>query len=309
MWYKESDGMWAPRYEVRRSGVMEYVASVSGQSITHDDMYGVYASRTYMQKEAITAYVGRVIGAFKGERDGNAGYREMERMAAPRDDGSEGKGGRHVMVVGEDLVDGADGYTGAQYINAAYHIPAAVGVNKAEMKAGGTIRVMKRKTIYEGEEILMAYHDGYWSRWRPSNVRPRGRPQRQRQGGGDVETTSNTAAEGDGGGHDGGHAHGDSERNGGVSGTQSVMQGAEVERHEQGGVRIGVMSGVLRQPEGDGPRRGRPRQGGERDSDVLGKRHVSSTKWSTLGRDAYRQVQRRGDQGERFERGEGGGVT
>ena len=62
-------------------------------------------------------YVGRVIGAYDGERDDYEGYREMERMTTPRDDGSvEGKGGRHVMVVGGDLIDGADGYTGAQYI-------------------------------------------------------------------------------------------------------------------------------------------------------------------------------------------------
>ena len=94
-------------------------------------------------------YVGTVIGACDGEKDAYAGYNEMERVSAPQADGSMGKGGRHIMAIGGDLVDGANGYTGAQYINAAYHIPAAVGVNKAEIKAGkdGTIRVVKRKTI------------------------------------------------------------------------------------------------------------------------------------------------------------------
>ena len=191
-------------------------------------------------------------------------------------------------------MDGADGYTGAQYINAAYHIPAVVGVNKAEMKAGGTIRVVKRKTIKKGDEILMAYHSEYWNRWRPDGVRPRGRPRQVQQGGGAEGPTSSAA--------DAAQQHDEDEQSG---------QGGEaaVERCEQGGVRIGAVSGAVRQPEGDGPRRGRPRQGGERERSALGKRHVSSTKWSTLGRDAYRQVQQRGNQGERYERGEGGGVT
>ena len=89
------------------------------------------------------------------------------------------KGGRHVMAIDGQLVDGVEGYTGAQYINAAYRVPARVGVNKAEMKDGGTIRVMKGKVIHAGEEVLMAYHSDYWRRWRPADVRPRGRPRKQ----------------------------------------------------------------------------------------------------------------------------------
>ena len=83
------------------------------------------------------------------------------------------------MAIDGRLVDGAEGYTGAQYINSAYRVPARVGVNKAEMKDGGTIRVMKGKVIHAGEEVLMAYHGDYWRRWRPADVRPRGRPRTQ----------------------------------------------------------------------------------------------------------------------------------
>ena len=71
--------------------MMEYVCK--GAEPTHDDMYGVYASHEYCSGEAITVYVGKVIGAYDGEKDDYAGYREMERVSAPRADGSMGKRG------------------------------------------------------------------------------------------------------------------------------------------------------------------------------------------------------------------------
>ena len=324
MWYRESNDEWAPRYEVRRSKVMEYVCS--GVEPTHDEMYGVYASRDYSSGEAITAYVGKIIGAYDGERDDYAGYREMERVSAPREDGSMGKGGRHVMVVGGDLVDGADGYTGAQYINAAYHIPAAVGINKAEMKAGkdGTIRVVQRKTIKKGEEILMAYHSAYWNRWRPAQVLPRGRPKRQRrgdggegqgdaaQGGAEGGTSSEAAAggeaaaNGDAGGSTSGGASGV------AAGSEAAMRSGEqvtVEWAEDGGRRIGEACASAVRGQSDGRGRGRPRVTGEAEvHDVLGKRSVRSTRWNAVSRNVYQQVQQ-GCRGTRYERGEGGGVT
>ena len=103
--------------------------------------------------------------------------------------------------------------------------------------------------------------------------------------------------------------HASEDSGGGQSGAGSSGMGVVVvEQPEREGVRIGEASGVVRQPEGDGPRRGRPRQEDARAHSTLGKRTVRSAKWSVVGRDAYRQVQR-GNHGERFERGEGGGVT
>ena len=113
-------------------------------------MVYIYAARRYDSGEAITVYVGSDIGAADGTEDDYAAYKTIEREAAPWVD-SEGKehqgnGGRHVMQVGTRLIDGQrDGYTGAQYANSAYQVPIR-WTNKAEMKAGGTIRVMKNKT-------------------------------------------------------------------------------------------------------------------------------------------------------------------
>ena len=69
------------------------------------------------------------------------------------------------MEVEGRLVDGRYGYTDAQYANSAYR--AKGWYNRAEMVAGGTIRVMRGKVINEGDEILFAYHGDYWRRWGP----------------------------------------------------------------------------------------------------------------------------------------------
>ena len=77
------------------------------------------------------------------------------------------------MQIGTRLIDGArNGFTGAHYANSAYRVPSR-WMNKAEMKAGGTIRVKKTCKIKKGEEILFAYHQSYWRRW---GTRKRGRP-------------------------------------------------------------------------------------------------------------------------------------
>ena len=79
----------------------------------------------------------------------------------------------------ETHIDGTvDGYTGAQYANAAYRVDNKWH-NNAEMKDGGTIRVMKGKVINEGDEILFAYHTNYWSRWGTAQHKRRGRPRRR----------------------------------------------------------------------------------------------------------------------------------
>ena len=142
----------------------------------------MYASRRYNSGDAITVYVGTDIGAADGREDDYAAYKINESAAAPWTDNQgnqhQGNGGRHVMQIGTRLIDGQrDGYTGAHYANSAYQVPIR-WTNKAELKAGGTIRVMKNKTIYEGEEILFAYHADYWKRWGMSKKRGR-RPRPQ----------------------------------------------------------------------------------------------------------------------------------
>ena len=134
-----------------------------------DNMLGVYAARRYESLDVISVYVGASIGKTDCRVDNNAGYDKMQDLI------NQG-GGRHIMAIGAELIDGTqDGYTGAQYFNSAYRI--AGYVNKAEMLGSGTIRVLKGKTIQKDEEILFAYHDGYWRRWGPT--RRRGRPRKQ----------------------------------------------------------------------------------------------------------------------------------
>ena len=100
-------------------------------------------------------------------RDNYKGYKyihDLDEEAKVRVQQGEppGNGGRHVMEIDKQLVDGYHGYTCAQYINAAYQVPEEVRqkglgrYNNAEMRDGGTIAVMKGKIIWEGEEILMA---------------------------------------------------------------------------------------------------------------------------------------------------------
>ena len=110
-------------------------------------MLGLYAACRYESGDAITVYVGDDIGAANGALDDYTGYHIMERM-------ERGGGGRHVMQIGDRLIDGERGYTMAQYINSAYKVKG--WVNKAEMKGrnnkggGGTIRVMKGKGNQQG---------------------------------------------------------------------------------------------------------------------------------------------------------------
>ena len=78
----------------------------------------------------------------------------------------KGNTGRHVMAIDGRLIDGYEGWSGAQYGNTAYRAPSGWR-NKARMRDGGTIAVRKGCTVLKGEEILFAYHAEYWARWAP----------------------------------------------------------------------------------------------------------------------------------------------
>ena len=68
------------------------------------------------------------------------------------------------MEIDGRMVDGYDGYTGAQYANTAYRAPRGWR-NNARIRDGGTVSVLRGSTIRPGDEILFAYHAGYWARW------------------------------------------------------------------------------------------------------------------------------------------------
>ena len=290
-------------------------------------MLGLYAARRYKSEEIITVYVGDDIGAANGTLDDYHGYRIMERME--RDDG-----GRHVMQIGDRLVDGEQGYTMAQYINSAYKVKG--WVNKAELLGrnnqggGGTIRVMEGKVIQEGEEILMAYHDSYWSRWDDER---RGRGRRRKH-----NHAKRAAPAADGGaGADAGAAVGADPQLPGWDGdvrvhdneegrSADVVVGAGAEERvlpcvEADGVGAAVVlpteegvrvtwpvahaTGRRGGRSGERGRSGGRGRGGEGRGGPSRQRRVNSQniRWTAVARNAYMQRQ------SQFGRGEGGGVT
>ena len=82
-------------------------------------MLGLIAARTFRSEELITVYTGVDIGATSGDLDGYRGYYAIERMEQRK----KGNTGRHVMDIDGRLVDGYEGWTGAQYANTAYRAP------------------------------------------------------------------------------------------------------------------------------------------------------------------------------------------
>ena len=142
--------------------MMRDIVGEDSDSVGYGLMYGLHAARRYVKGETITVYVGEKLGA-EGTVEADAEYERRRRAG----------GGKHVMRlwVGRMLVDGQHGYTGAQYINAAYHAPAG-WVNNAEMVSSGTIKATRN--IEAGHEILMAYGDAYWRAW--GEAKPKGRP-------------------------------------------------------------------------------------------------------------------------------------
>ena len=283
-----------------------------GQKLAHDDMFGLYATRRYDSGEAITVCVGQDIGAADGTIDDYQAYKTLEQDAAPWVDDNghvhQGNGGRHVMQVGDRLIDGQrDGYTGAQYANSAYRVPPKWS-NKAELKAGGTIRVMRNKTIYPGDEILFAYHTDYWKRW--GMTRKRGRPPKHtttaqvtRKVARTITTSTSASAA----------CHGDTKTPTDVAAVETVeTQTANI------GTRV-VHQSTTRQRRGRGRSMGSTVQ--NKTAQTISKRtrarKQSQHKWSTVGRDAFdiaqQQVHNNHNSSrvsvQRFERGEGGGVT
>ena len=171
-------------------------------------MLGLIAARTYHANEIITVYTGDDIGAVEGALDAYKGYHRIEAMA--RGDGMNK--GRHVMEVlkyiteddenkGEGprrmwrrLIDGYNGYTHAQYMNAAYKAPKGY-YDKARLCEGGTIRVKKGCVIHEGEEVLFMYGKAYWDRW--GNDDELKSTQAKRRGEGETQGAEMEAGEGD----------------------------------------------------------------------------------------------------------------
>ena len=153
--------------------------------------------------------------------------------------------------------------------------------------------MMTGKIIHAGEEVLMAYHGDYWRRWRPADVRPRGRPRKQR--------VNDDGDEKEGAGDGGGHSADDAQR--GCS-----EQRATVYAEERGGVRIGEGADTRAYQEG-GRGRGRPRgEDGGNGTTARKRKRYSENTWGTVARDEYQRAQQ-SHSGDRFERGEGGGVT
>ena len=261
-------------------------------------------------------------------------------LALPKDEHGnthQGNGGRHVMQVGDRLIDGQrDGYTGAQYANSAYRVPVKWS-NKAELKAGGTIRVMASKTIYPGEEILFAYHTEYWRRWgmtskrgrKPSNSTAQEQPhnKRARATMAPIESPApQIPARTDAASQDQIISTGQDSNT-----TNTVPPDIAVHVHKERqteaiGVRV-VGSTASNTSRARGRGRGRGRGQGSRNNPKVTeptkrvrKRTMRQYQWSTVGRDAFNVAQTiqpnnkhdqssNGNHGTRFERGEGGGVT
>ena len=353
MWFQESPSLWSLRFTVKRSKLMEAVedekrkksnephmeaavgsSSSDPQCSEERHMLGMYAARRYRSLEPLTVYVGTDIGAVKGELDDHKGYRVLDAMACNDE-------GRHVMQIGSRLINGVNGYTCAQYINSAYR--AKGWTNKAEMAnqdnagGGGTIRVMENKVIQKGEEILMAYHDSYWSRWAPDNRR-RGRkrkvreqqdavagsPRRSRTSSGGQPCTPVGANSRCG---DGSHSSGGANRGGGAHATAESPSVGELLGDGGGfGRRVRDEEGAHVQ-NAQGKKRGRPPKRDSytdvhgSDSKRLKPTHTSTKRlrWTATNREEFSRAQSvsqdvagvssRDAWQSGFGRGEGGGVT
>ena len=227
-------------------------------------------------------------------------------------------------------MDGRYGYTDAQYANSAYR--AKGWYNRAEMVAGGTIRVMRGKVVNEGDEILFAYHGDYWRRWGPERKRcgrKRRAPVRPAVDG-DDEGGPHDGAEGGAGrglgeGDHGSGPHDGASNSGAGVGEVDRGQGRSVrqaidfwERMGEGGMRggedgqeetrlvvegEGIRVGAPARGRGRG-RAGRPRTRVVMDTSRGRRRAETAYMWSPTNRDAYERSH--SEVPQRFERGEGG---
>ena len=305
----------------------------------HDEMMGLVAARTYRADEIITVYTGDDIGAAEGVLDAHQGY---HRIAALERGDTLNKG-RHVMEVlkyinDEDaikgsgprrmwrrLIDGYNGFTCAQYINAAYRAPKGF-YDKARLCEGGTIRVRKGCVIYEGEEILFMYGKAYWDRWGGDNELKSPQERRETRGAGgddeaDAEQRTKRRRCGRGRSDEADGAQRTAREEGGVAsgtdvGGMGTEGGGEGGWHGGQGGGVLVRERVVRRENGErveewSERRRRKRKmetpvGVAPEAQVVSRKMPKGGKvvqWTAVAWDAYVQRQRR------YERGEGGGVT
>ena len=211
------------------------------------------------------------------------------------------------MQIGSRLVDGSqNSFTGAQYINSAYRVPSR-WTNKAEMKAGGTIRVKQNMKIKKGEEILFAYHTGYWHRW---GTRKRGRPPKDStlstttsaaQPTSELPPSNNLPCAHTADNTDSSHVASNT-----IDATATTIQ-------EANGIRVTQPADLAVKGRG-----GRPKKARDHTPHRANKRQATQYAWNAVSRDEFNQRQRnpstvmsvqQSQNQQRFERGEGGGVT
>ena len=113
-------------------------------------MWGVYAARCFHKGSRVLVYVGEEIRGASRDEMVNKFVQRVRKG-----------GGRHVMEIGRGrtarLVDGIDGYTGAQFVNSAYNAPSAYSNNVRVGESGTGIAM---KNIKQGDEILFAVRMG-----------------------------------------------------------------------------------------------------------------------------------------------------
>ena len=166
--------------------------------------------------------------------------------------------------------------------------------------SGGTIRVMEGKVINEGEEILMAYNASYWSRWAPRTRTQRKRPRTDDEAGAERATAAGLVGSGRVGGSGGAGSPG--------------VRGLET---DGGGHGRRVRGRESREQSVTGKKRGRPLKTVEAGSSGSYRRRTTrQLLWTDTGREEYIRTvmdvqggEGGAGAGQRFERGEGGGVT
>jgi hypothetical protein len=115
--FLNSQGAWETRFWIRPTSI-----GVVGAGL------GLYAAREFKARQSIVVYVGE----------------DMGEVANPPPVDTLAGQSEHVMAVGGRLIDGLYGVTGAQYINAAYHLPNKQTDN-AKFTNTGTIITTRRK--------------------------------------------------------------------------------------------------------------------------------------------------------------------
>jgi hypothetical protein len=131
--FLNSQGKWETRFWIRPTSI-----GVAGAGL------GLYAAQDYKARQSIVVYVGE----------------DMKEVTNPPPVDTMARQSEPVMAVGGRLIDGLHGVTGAQYSNAAYHLPNKQ-TNNAKFTNTGTINTTKNIKI--GREMLMAYWGELWA--------------------------------------------------------------------------------------------------------------------------------------------------